>query len=250
MAKSNTSNTVNPFAAAQRKAPSGAKKSDAPIIVAADTKTYDGSMYSKSEVIGAINGYVEGHQLFEQGKAMKDVGRTTIVAVARTKYAQEWLMNGKRPSNPKMVTDETGDGAMLSVIFMDSVSKLDEISFGNLASLIGEDKAEELTLKRDDFVINPELLDQTVLVKKDGKNIKQNVMDAIAEALQDKFGPSPEILASLFQVIPKFETTKGLIDKGLELVAPDKSADSAEKLARFLEFGRFTTQIKTGATGN
>jgi hypothetical protein len=61
--------------------------------------------------------------------------------------------------------------------------------------------------------------------------------------LQEKFAPSPEILAALFTVVHKFETAKGLIDKGPTLV------DNPVKLAQFLEAGRFVTQLRPGATG-
>lgn len=249
MAKSTSSSAPNPFASAQRKAPAGAKKSDAPIYPAADTKTYDGGDYKRAQIVESINAYASGHEMFEQGKAMKDTSRPTILVVARTLFARDWLNAGKRPSSPALVTDANTVGTMLKVIFMDSVKKLDEGSYGTLANLIGAANAEQLTVKRDDFQINPEFLDQTVDVKKDGKVVKQNVMQAIAEALQDKFAPSPHVTAGLFTVVPRFETVKGLIDKGPNLVCPDKSPASAARLAQFLEVAGFTTQIKTGATG-
>jgi hypothetical protein len=72
----------------------------------------------------------------------------------------------------------------------------------------------------------------------------------MTEALQEKFGPSPEILAGLFKAVDKFHTKKGLIDKGLQLVGANDLKNDAYRLAQFLELGRFTTQIKTGAKDN
>jgi hypothetical protein len=250
MAKSAASTAPNPFASAARKPTAAAKKSDSPIIVADDTKTYDGGIFSKSQVADAIVGYAEGHEQFEQGKAMKDTNRPVLIAVARTRQAESWMMLGARPKNPKMVTDPKGTGPVVGVQFNDSVNNLDENSYATLANLIGVNNAEQLTIKRDDFVINPELLGETAKVKRDGKIIDQNVMTAIAEALQERFAPSPEILAALFQVVPKFTTTKGLIDKGLSLVTSGKTPADALRLATFLEVGRFTTQLKVGASGS
>jgi hypothetical protein len=55
--------------------------------------------------------------------------------------------------------------------------------------------------------------------------------------------PAPRSSAALFTVVHKFETAKGLIDKGPTLV------DNPVKLAQFLEAGRFVTQLRPGATG-
>jgi hypothetical protein len=242
---------VNPFAAAAKKAPAKAVGKVRPIFVAAPFIGPDGNVrYTKAEVVEGIENYVEGHTLFEQGKAMKETNRPILLDVARFEQAKEWLVQGKRPENPALTTNEAGNGTTVKVVFMDSSNKLDDFQFSQLANLIGQDKAEENVTRRHEFAINPELLDQDTEVVKAGKVVKQNVMEALTEALQEKFAASPHILAGLFTATEVFHTNKGLIDKGMQLVAPTKTPADAYRLAQFLEAGRFTTQIKTGAKEN
>jgi hypothetical protein len=244
------SSAPNPFTTARRKAPAGSKKSDANIITACDFVSYNGGAFSKNDVVQALDAYCEGHTMFEQGKAMKDTNRPTLLYLARTMFAKDWLMQGTRPKNPKVCSTEDGRGRHCAVLFFDSANKLDNGSFASLANLIGRENADALTIQRDDFTLNPELLYEKVKVKgRNGKEVEMVVMDAIAEAIQDKFAPSPEIARDLFTITPMFTTSKGMIDKGPQLVCPDKSPASAARLAQFLELGRFTTQIKPGASG-
>lgn len=240
----------NPFAAAKPKTSASAAKSQAEVIPAQDFTAYDGGEYTGTQVQESIQNFIEGKEQFDQGEAMMKASRPTLNAIGRTFFARFWLKNRSvRPSSPIIATDPLGRGKSVKMIFQDSVAKLDENSYTALASLIGAQHAEELTVKRDDFQINPDVLGLTVKVKRDGKVVSQNVMEAIAEALQEKFAPSPEIVAGLFTVVHNFSTTKGLIDKGPSLVAPDASDASAQKLAQFLEVGRFVTQIKPGSQG-
>jgi hypothetical protein len=253
MAKSTAtkSATVNPFAAAAKKSSTSASKPARSVFIAEAHVGPDGRvLYTKDDVIAGIENYVEGHTMFEQGKAMKDTNRPIVLDVARLRQSKEWLTAGRRPENPSLTTREDGDGTFVKVIFMDSVNKLDDFQFGQLAQLIGQKAANENTIHRHEFAINPELLDQDVQVNKDGGVVTQNVLEAMTEALQEKFGPSPEILAGLFKAVDKFHTKKGLIDKGLQLVGANDLKNDAYRLAQFLELGRFTTQIKTGAKDN
>lgn len=241
----------NPLAAmGTRKAPASAAKKTADIIPSQDIKTYDGNDYTKVALTEAVNAFVEGSELFDQGKTMRDTNRVPILALARTVFAKNWQRYGKRPDNPIVATDELGRGKTVKVIFQNSSNKMDETSYATLANLIGAAKAEEVTLKRDDFLINPDVLEQEVEVSIGGKKSKMRVMDAIAKALQSAFAPSPEILENLFQIVPKFETRKDLIDMGLQLVGSANAQETAIRLAQFLEVGRFTTQLKPGALGN
>jgi hypothetical protein len=240
----------NPFASAAPKVAKSAAKAQGEFIPAQDIQTYDGGVYKQAELVEAIEGFVTGSEQYKQGDAMMKANRPPILALARTEFAKRWAMRGNRPDNPLVTTQPNGQGTRLKVVFTDSVCKLDENRYTELANLIGASAAEELTVKRDDFIINPELLDQTVKVKRDGKVVDQNVMEAIAEALQDRFGPSPDILTNLFQVVHKFETVKGLIDKGPQLLLPDKSAASIANLAKFLEVGHFVTQLRPSGGGD
>lgn len=249
--KASSTGVVDPFAVAVKKTPGG-KKASSGVIVAEDFRDAAGKLISsKDDIVSAIEGYVEGATLFDQGKAMKDTHRPTLLRFARSRFCQDWLMQGKRPSSPMLTTAESGDGTFLRVVFMDSVNKLDESSYNLLATCLGStDICDKHVTKRTDFLINPELLEEVVDVKgKDGKVEKQTVLQALKDAIMEKFAPSPNILAGLFQAIPVFQTQKGLIDKGLQLVCPDKSPTSAVRLAEFLEKGRFTTQLKPGVAG-
>lgn len=257
MAKSSSAGaSVDPFASAKRKVPAASKKAEANIIPAQDFTSYDGGKFTLKQSQEAIVGYAEGHEQFESGKAMKDLHRPTVLALARTKFAEQWLFNGGRPKNPALTSDPTGKGAFLKVLFFDSANKLDENSYATLANLIGAKNAEQVTVQRDDFLINPEMLTKadgspvTCLCRKDGKVVEQPVLQAIKEALQERFAPSPEVLANLFQVIPQFHTMKGLIDKGPALVTSGKTAADAQRLAQFIVVGGFTTQVRAGADGS
>lgn len=251
MASKSAGAAPNPFASAKSKGAGTASSPKASnVIPAQDFESYDGGKYTKAQVAEAIESYVDGKEKYDSGETMMKANRPTVMALARTFFAKDWLMRGARPKSPLIAVDPSGRGASMKSIFTDSKAKLNEESYAALANLIGAAKAEQVTRKADEFHINPELLDQTVAVKKDGKVVQQNVMMAIAEALQDRFAPSPEIVANLFQVVHIFETQKGLIEKGLELCCPDKSPASAIKLAQFLEVGRFVTQLRPSGGGD
>lgn len=248
MAKAKTA-APNPFGAAKTKAPAGVSKKDDEAIVAQDFTSYSGDKFSKDDTTEAIHNFCEGSSLYKSGESMMKSSRPVILHLARTMFAKRWLSLGKRPSNPLVSTDPGGRGDRLKVVFQDRATKLNDESYAALANLIGAEAAEVSTLKQDEFQINSELLHQEVDVKRDGKVVKQTVMEAIAEALQEKFAPSPEILAELFEVNHRFETQKGLIDKGLQLVAQGSSDSvAATKLAEFLVVGNFTTQLKPGSS--
>lgn len=236
----------NPFASATRKPTAAVKKQVGNIVLPQDMKTYDGGVFSKQDITESIVNYAEGHRMFEQGKAMKEASRDTILKVARTKQADKWLMEGSRPSSPKLFADANASGEFATVVFMDTSNKMDDDRYTELANLIGVAAAEENTIRRDDFIINPELLGETCKVLFDGKITEMTVMDAIGKALQAAFSPSPTIGSALFHTVPKFETVKGLIDKGIQLVTTGKTPADSERLARFIELGRFTTQVKPG----
>lgn len=240
---------VNPFTAAKVK-PTAALKPDSPIFLPADTTTYDGGHYKAADIIDAVNNYAKGNAMEKEADAMQKASRPTILAVARTLFAMDWLKRGTRPSTPKMYSDPQGKGSMLSIIFMDKSIKMDDNRYATLCNLIGADNAQKNTTQRDDFSFNPDLLEDEVEVKKDGKIIKQKVMTAIAEALQDKFAPSPAILANLFHITPKFETNKGLLDKLPQFVAKDGTVASAHRLAQAMVDTSVVTQIKPGSTSS
>lgn len=240
---------VDPFAAATRPTAAGGKVSDAPRFAVEDITVYDGTPLTKAILHESILRYAEGKRMVDDGTTMKDTHKPNVLKFARTKFAQVWLTASKRPKNPIIMLDSSGVGQTLKVMFFNNQVVLDENSYASLANSIGAAEAERWSIKRDNFIINPEILTLTTKVKKDGVVVEQNVLQAIKEALMEKFAPSPEILRGMFKVIPEFKTKKGLIDAGPSLVAPDKTPASVNRLAQFLADGGFTTQVREGSGG-
>mgnify|MGYP000247651045 CR=1 FL=1 len=238
---------INPFTVAAAKSSSSSSSSvnHSPLYIAGDLRGGDGNIiYREEEIASAIHNYVEGHRLSELGEAMKRTSRGTVEDWTRRLYVNDWLMSGVRPENPEVTNVKDGSGDHLKVLFLDSVRKLNEGSFSALSSLIGDQAATENTIKRYDFKINPELLDQKIKTKSG----EMTVMDAMVKALNSAFADTPDILANLFKATPVFETKKGLIDKGLHLVTSGKTAADVDRLREFLEVGCFTVQIKVGSS--
>ncbi len=112
-----------------------------------------------------------------------------------------------------------------------------DVEFEALCNLIGADKAEEQTVKGNEFTMIPETLEKVVSGKK--------VMDLVAEALQEKFAGNPEILQSLFVVKPIFRTKANLLEKGAQLLGlklGDKTAPY--RLAEFVQAIRAPISLK------
>jgi len=239
MAKSTATAGINAFAAATRKPTATTSKKKGNIVIARDIDTYAGVHFPRIQVAEAINSYIEGHNLFEQGKALKDLHRSTIIGVAYTEQAIKWMNQGARPDNPKMYPDPDAS-SFISVVIQDSVNKLDDNKYAALANLIGPAAAEASTVRRDDFSINPDSLGLTCKFVIDGKTQEATVLEALGMILDHAFAPSPQILQGLFQVNPVFTTKKGLIDEGKTLTG------NAQKLAQFLEAGHFVTQLRPG----
>lgn len=239
------SKPINPFAAAKPKSAPGKKAKEQNIIIPLDYKTFDGGQYTASDVTEAVNNYSEGHTMEEQGKSMKSLARPTLLSIGRTEFAKLWIKLGSRPSSPKIHAEENAQGKFATIVFMDSVNNLDDNSFSSLANLIGPKAAEENTVQKEVFSLDSDVLEKDADVVVDGKKQKMNVKDALIKALQTAFAPSPEILQTLFSLTPIFQTKKGLIDKGLELLRDNGKVDP-DKLAEFLLIGKFTTQVKPG----
>lgn len=247
MAKAVPKGVPNPFASAQRVAPASASKVAGNIYVASNLTAFDGSNLTTAQVVESVKNYSQGKELADQSKALLENNRPTVLKFAETKFAQQWLMSGGRPDNPRIVIDSFASGPQLQVAFLDSCVKLDENRYSVLESHLGPVAAEENVVKRDQFFMNPELLEEVVEVNSNGKRVKMRVMDAVAEALQVWFAPSPEILTSLFSIKPIFTTKKGMIDRAPSILCPDKSPASAVRLAQFIQ-DLVTVQIKVGGS--
>ena len=243
-----TKTAPNPFASAAKKKAGPAAKAR-PIYIADDVKAAAGhTLYRADEVAAAIKSYNDADSELKKAEAAQAASRPIIVGWTKAHFTQDWLMGGTRPENPSIMS--ASDGDQMKVLFIDKAAKLDEFQFSQLVDLVGQDEADANVIRRTEFTINPELLEETVKVADGSKVVEQTVMDAIIAALQVKFAPSPDILAGLFTAKEKFETKKGLVDKGLALATSGKTPQDAEKLGQFLDIIRCQTQLKPGAKDN
>jgi hypothetical protein len=244
---------VNPFAAAKRSAPQGSSKPKTGVYVAADLpdpKDPKNILLKQAQIVEAIENYCQGNRMVNEGEAMKETNRPSVLLFARHHFALDWLMNGKFPNNPKVAVDQSGAGTVASVIFQDREIKLTNDEYADYSNLVGAKNAEATTISRDEFWLNPELLEQEIEAPDEkGKPVKKRIMEHIADALGTKFAKRADILSNLFHVKPKFCVAKGTIHKGVELVCPNGPKDPATstRLVDFLIKGKFVTQIKPGA---
>lgn len=240
---------VNPFASAKKATPV-ASKPKANVIVAGDVLDPNGQvLFERAAVVDAINNYCEGDTMVKQGEAMMTTNRPTVLAFGKQAYTQNWVELQRLPDNPKISTDATGTGRIIGCGFNDRQVNLNDAEFAEMVALMGADAAEANVTRRNEFKLNPEVLDQEVACKdlKTGKPVTKPVMEHIAEALQAKFADNPEILGNLFSLTEVFKTNKGLIHKGLQLATQNpKSPAAAIQLQEFLRVTKTVIQLKPG----
>lgn len=234
---------------AVRKTPGAAAKPKANIIVAADVidPETQNVVFNRDQIIEAIDGYAEGHKLEEQGKALKEMHRPTLVQTAQRGFAKQWVAAGSQPENPKLTTNEQGTGTFIGAAFVDREMKLDENQFNELAAVIGQEAAEANTTHRDEISFNAEKLNQTVKVGADEKTVLELVDEAITNAFTKI--KREDLLEGLFVVKEVFQTNKGLLPKGLSLVG-GPGAGAQSKLYEFLNAARVITTLKPGSGGS
>lgn len=243
---------------AVRKTAGAAAKPKANIIVASDVLDPETQnvVFTANQVVEAIDGYAEGHKLEEQGKALKEMHRPTLVQTAQRGFSKQWVAEGTQPENPKITTNAQGTGTFVGAAFVDREMKLDENQFNEIVAVIGEEKAEANIVRRDEISFNPEKLN-TVLVpaKLDPKTQEeiepaQTVLDLVDEAISaalQKAGRE-DVLEGLFVVKEVFQTKKGLLPKALGLVGgPGPGAQV--KLYDLLNAARVITTLKPGGAG-
>ena len=216
---------VSVFGAATRKQTSKPVP-QANVIVAEDVSDpVSGQViYTKAKISDAITNYVKGHEMEENGKALKSTCRPIVGLFARRNYARLWANIGQRPKSPKLTTDSTGDGTFITAMFVDKEATLKEEQYAQLVSCIGNKQAEENVIRRDEFSLNPEKLvlptgREVEELDENGEAIKQEdgtpkmrpetVKDRVEAALGVAFENQPELLDGLMIVKPVFKTKKG-----------------------------------------
>lgn len=155
---------ISAFGGARRAAAPASKGPSGPIFVVEDLKDGDGDIiYSQAELAKAVESYCEGKDIYDRGEALMDKARKPILDFARSKFAAFWAQLGRRPEkSPKVLTDEKGDGAMVTVEFQDRERNLTQAQFDDLAKLVGEDNAKSVTTKGWLWSLNPEMLAMTI----------------------------------------------------------------------------------------
>jgi hypothetical protein len=235
---------VSALKAATRKADTSTAKTDPRIIVASEVRDFrdpDKVLYTKDQVVEAIDGWVEGDRLEKQSKSLKKLHEPTIDDFALYHYAKRWAAKGTRPDNPKLVTQPVA-GSTISYSVKDQERILADDKFAQLANLIGATAAEENTVKRDEISFNQDKLEEDV----GGQTVLEHIDAAISDYF-DKLGRS-DVLEGLFEIKPKFTTKKGLIDKGLGLVG-GPGPDAARKLREFIDASMAPTAMRADASG-
>lgn len=245
---------VSALGAARRVAPGASKKSDPNIIVAQDVRDFGNPntvLFTRDQVVEAIEGYAEGDSLYKQGEALKKLHRMTVEAAGLHSYVQNWANAGNFPEhNPKLVTNPDAKGTLITYMVIDKEVKLDDQQFAGLANLVGAVNAEANTIKRDEIYFDQDRLEAPVEVKEKGKAVQKTVLELIDEAISEKFQAvgREDLLEGLFTIKPKFTTRKGLVKKGLQLVGGQGPA-AAGKLAEFIERSNTIVSLRPGSGG-
>lgn len=231
--------------AARRTDTGPVKKADGRIIVACDCPDLNdpGSvLFSKDQVIEAIEGFAEGDRLEKQADSLKKLHEPTVKQFGVSHFAKRWAGQGGRPDNPTLTTKDDGSGVIVSMQVKDQAIKLNDTEFAALANLIGAKEAEEHTVKRDEIYFNQDKLAEEV----NGKTVLEIIDEAVSGAFEKL--KREDVLEGLFEIKEKFTTAKGLIDKGMVLVG-GPGPDAARKLAEFIAASKAPVALRAGAGG-
>lgn len=232
---------------AARKETAVSKKTDHRIIVAADVPDLSSPgnvLFTKDQIIEAIDGFAEGDRLEKQGKALKQLHEPTVEQWGVNAFARRWADQGQRPDNPTLTSGDTG--TIVSMAVKDQSIKLNDQEFARLANLIGAKQAEANVIKREEIAFDQDLLQVKVAEAKDDKGAEMTVLDIIDKAISDAFEKlkRTDCLTGLFVISDKFATQKGLLDKAVGLVGKD-----SRKLAEFIEASKAPVALRAGSSG-
>lgn len=220
--------------AATKRAPSS-KGPSGPIFVCADLKDRAGeTIYTQAELVKSIDEYCEGKDIYDRGDALMKKTRKPILDFARAKFAEFWAMMGRRPEHsPKVLTEEKGDGAMVTVEFQDREANLNQEQFDELAAVIGAENAKSVTTKGWEYSLNRETLETEVpelapiqatdengdLLYFNEKNPEQEV--AVADGQKAPRGYKPKMRPQTF-----FDLLDALLlEKFTEIFGEDRADD-------------------------
>jgi hypothetical protein len=232
-----------------------------PIIVAADVidPVTGMKLYTRQQVVDAMHQLIEGKILESKAKALISTAEPLIRNVARRAYVKLWADAGNRPKkSPKLVENPNGVGSWITTVVTDAERILDDGTFAKLAEAIGKENAQSVTIRREEFSLNPAKLEVEVpnvkieatdddgepLKDAAGKVIMRNatVMDFVDQAITEKFAAYPDLLDGLFTKKPVFKTSKGMIDRLLGFVG----MGNHNRLEEAMVAGRVTIQLRPG----
>lgn len=253
------------FGRAVKKPAGSAAAPASPIIVASDEidPVTGVTIYTKEQIIEAMHQLIEGKSLESKAKALISTAEPVVRDVARRAYVRLWTADGNRPKkNPKLVENPNGVGSWITTVVTDAERILDDGTFAKLADVIGKDNAHSVTIRRDEFALNPTKMEMEVpglqveATDDDGEPLKDvagrvimrnaTVMDLVDQAITEKFDKYPDILDGLFTKKPVFKTKKGMIDRLLGFIGMGGNNNRVEKLNEAMVAGRVTIQLRPG----
>jgi hypothetical protein len=276
---------VSAFGAATKKAATKQSGPSGPIFPCGDVKDENGKViYTTAQMQLHLSQYIDGHGQFKAGESLMEKNRKPLIEFATQRMADYWAKTGRRPEHsPKVVTSETGDGSIMTTIFLDKEKNLTQEQFDDLAAIIGEENATGATTRRFEYSFNAQMLEtelpdlpkveaydddgNALFVKEDDvkneiaiedgqkppkgfipKMRYQTYFDVVDAAFGEKFealfgDTAGERLGGLMVKKPVFKTNKGMIDDLLDFVGRGKE-DSAKKLALAIEKSRVEIQLK------
>lgn len=216
-----------------------------PIFVADDVKDNEGNVvFSKSQVIQAIEKFVEGDEHIKIGEGLQETNAPIVKAFARREMAKYWSEEGSRPDpNPKVTTDGTGEGVFIGTIFVDKEINLSTDEYDYLASVIGSNNAKGWTQNYTEFKLNPEKLNQEIEVNGEKKLVQEIIEEAVCEAFT-KIGRE-DVLDGLLISKDIFKTKKGLLDKLLSFVGSNRTT-VVNNLEEAMLAAKVIMQLKPG----
>jgi hypothetical protein len=239
---------LSALSGAVRKTTGSAKKPAANIIPAADLVNPEGGavIFSRDQVVEAMEGTAEGKRLEDQGKALQVMHRPTLVQFVQRNMVKQWVSSGRQPENPKLSTNSDGTGTIIGAALVDKAMKMDDNQYQELVSVIGEKQAEANVVHRDEISFNNEKVNQEVEVGGKTRTVLEIVDEAITEAF--KKIKREDLLQGLFEVKEVFETKKGLLPNALTLVGGPVPGAQV-KMYDLLQAARVITNLKPSGGG-
>jgi hypothetical protein len=219
-------------------------KSGAPILVAADITDPDGNVIAtREQVVEAIKGFAKGKQLQTEGETLQETHKPILGEFARRGFSKEWAIQGVRPKSPKITTDATGNGAHITMSFIDRTVMINDAQVAELANVIGPANAEQLVEKFTQYTIDAKIASQEVEINGE----KVTYQDHIEKALLSYFPEEHhEMIGAMLKPKEIQQIKKGALDRLLDMVGRGKQTTAA-LLAEAIQKARIVVAYKAGA---